>query len=178
MITKPLSSAPAPLTLSVEKTAFRDAMALLGSAVSVVTTDGPAGRAGFTASAVCSVTDSPPSLLVCLNRAASVYNVFKSNGVLAVNVLGAGHQQLSNLFGGKTAMCERFASTQWLETASGLPRLPDANVCFECAIVQITEVGSHDIIICSVEAVTIKQQAQGLVYFNRQYHELEHMQEH
>ena len=35
-------------------------MARLGAAVNVVTTDGPAGRYGFTASAVCSVTDDPP----------------------------------------------------------------------------------------------------------------------
>ncbi len=47
---------------------YRDAMARLGAAVSIVTTDGPAGRAGFTASAVCSVTDDPPTLLVCMNR--------------------------------------------------------------------------------------------------------------
>jgi flavin reductase len=39
---------------------FRNAMAQLGSAITIITTDGPAGRFGFTASAVCSVTDSPP----------------------------------------------------------------------------------------------------------------------
>lgn len=44
----------------VDINGFRNAMALLGGAVSVITTDGPAGRFGFTASAVCSVTDSPP----------------------------------------------------------------------------------------------------------------------
>ena len=48
--------------------AFRDGMALLAGAVNVITTDGPHGRAGFTATAVCSVTDQPPTLLVCMNR--------------------------------------------------------------------------------------------------------------
>ena len=51
-----------------DKASFRDAMAHVGAAVNIITTDGPAGRAGFTASAVCSVTDTPPTLLVCLNR--------------------------------------------------------------------------------------------------------------
>ena len=55
-------------TVAVEKQAYREAMARLGAAVNVITTDGPGGRAGFTASAVCSVTDSPPTLLVCANR--------------------------------------------------------------------------------------------------------------
>ncbi len=36
-------------------------MARLAAAVNIVTTDGPAGRAGFTATAVCSVTDEPPT---------------------------------------------------------------------------------------------------------------------
>ena len=56
---------------------FRQGMANLGAAVNVITTDGGAGQAGFTASAVCSVTDTPPTLLVCLNRSASVFETFK-----------------------------------------------------------------------------------------------------
>ena len=47
----------------VEKLIFKDAMARRATAVHLVTTDGDTGRHGFTASAVCSVTDSPPSLL-------------------------------------------------------------------------------------------------------------------
>lgn len=58
-----------------DKQSFRDAMAQVGAAVNIITTDGPAGRAGFTASAVCSVTDEPPTLLVCLNRSASVLSL-------------------------------------------------------------------------------------------------------
>ena len=66
---------------------FRDAMAMLSSAVNVVTTAGEAGRHGFTASAVCSVTDTPPTLLVCMNTASRSYQYFVENRVLAVNVL-------------------------------------------------------------------------------------------
>ena len=59
--------------MAVEKQAYREAMARLGAAVNVITSNGPAGRAGFTASAVCSVTDSPPTLLVCANRTNDSY---------------------------------------------------------------------------------------------------------
>ncbi|SPW39702.1 oxidoreductase, flavin:NADH component [Escherichia coli] len=38
----------------VDQQTFRDAMSCMGAAVNIITTDGPAGRAGFTASAVCS----------------------------------------------------------------------------------------------------------------------------
>lgn len=39
---------------------FRQALSLLSAAVNIITTDGPHGRFGLTASAVCSVTDAPP----------------------------------------------------------------------------------------------------------------------
>lgn len=155
------------------KADFRNAMARLGAAVNIITTNGPGGRAGFTASAVCSVTDEPPTLLVCLNRSASVYETFKQNGVLCVNVLGAGHQDISNLFGGKTPMDERFASADWSQGASSSPILKDASVSFDCRLSQITEVGTHDILICEVTSITVGENARSLIYFNRAYHELE-----
>ncbi len=83
------------------------------------TTDGPGGRAGFTATAVCSVTDHPPTLLVCINRSASVYDTFIGNGTLCVNTLDNSQQALSNLFGGKTTQQERFAAGQWLSGHTG-----------------------------------------------------------
>ena len=49
-------------TVMVKATDFKNAMSFLSSAVNVVTTMGDAGRHGFTASAVCSVTDTPPTL--------------------------------------------------------------------------------------------------------------------
>lgn len=59
MQTQLLPTSSALRSVAVDKQDFRDAMARLGSAVNIITTDGPAGRAGFTASAVCSVTDAP-----------------------------------------------------------------------------------------------------------------------
>ena len=56
----------------IEATDFRDAMALLPTAVNVITTNGPSGTHGFTASAVCSVTDTPPTLLVCMNQVVAI----------------------------------------------------------------------------------------------------------
>ncbi|MFT4267228.1 MAG: pyrimidine utilization flavin reductase protein F [Xenophilus sp.] len=151
---------------------YRDAMARLGTAVNIITTDGPAGRAGFTASAVCSVTDEPPTLLICLNRNASVYPVFHANGVLCVNVLAAGQQQISGLFGGRTPMDERFAAARWQAGRTGAPVLEAACASFECRVVDRTAVGTHDVLFCEVDAIRLGEAAQGLVYFDRRYHDL------
>lgn len=152
------------------KEAFREGMSRLGAAVNIITTDGPAGRAGFTASAVCSVTDSPPTLLVCLNRSASVYDSFASNEVLCVNTLKPHHEALSRLFGGKTAMDERFAAAAWRVGISGAPVLDDATVSFDCRITGKANVGSHTVFFCGVMAIACHEVASSLIYFDRGYH--------
>ncbi|MFJ1257363.1 NADH-dependent FMN reductase RutF [Cupriavidus sp. CuC1] len=165
------STAIAPSS-ALPKSDYRDAMARLGAAVNIITTDGPGGRAGFTASAVCSVTDDPPTLLVCLNRAASVYPAFLANGVLCVNALGAGQQALSSLFGGKTPMHERFAAGRWGRKLTGAPVFEGAAVSFDCRVVRSTSVGTHEVLFCEVIALTAHTDAHGLMYFGRQYHDL------
>lgn len=156
----------------IEKQTFRDAMSCLGAAVNIVTTDGPAGRAGFTASAVCSVTDEPPTLLVCLNRSASVWPIFSRNQALCVNTLAAGHEALSNLFGGKTAMTERFSAARWRHGVTGCPQLEGAIVSFDCRISQVVSVGTHDILFCELVALERNDDTRGLVWFDRGYHQL------
>lgn len=160
-------------TAPIEATQFRDAMSCLSSAVNVVTTAGAAGRFGFTASAVCSVTDSPPSLLVCMNRFASSHGHFIDNQVLTVNVLSSQHQSISQVFSSKLSPEARFSHGEWTTLVTGAPVLTDALASFDCHIEQMQTVGTHTIFICRV--VAIKQSASlhpSLVYFNRQYHQV------
>jgi flavin reductase len=57
----------------VEKATFRSGMSRPGWAVNVVTTSFGDKRYGFAASAVCSVSDAPATLLVCNIRASSCF---------------------------------------------------------------------------------------------------------
>lgn len=157
----------------VDTTGFRNAMALLGGAVSVITTDGAAGRWGFTASAVCSVTDQPPTLLVCMNRSSFSNSHFKQNGVLSVNVLSAELKDISGVFANRDLDSDqRFAQASWSTLESGAPLLDDALVNFDCRIAQAHEVGSHTIFYCEVLGIRNGKSQDGLVYFNRAYHRL------
>lgn len=154
----------------IEAADFRNAMSLLTSAVNIVTTIGAFGRYGFTASAVCSVTDNPPTLLVCMNKASYSHAYFVENKILAVNVLGAHHQLISTAFSSKMNSEERFTHGIWTELKTGAPVLEDSLVSFDCQIEKTQEVGTHDIFICRIVAIQQTQQDQGLVYFNRAYH--------
>ena len=66
---------------------FTAAMGLAATGVSVVTTDGPAGRFGLTVSAVSSVSAEPPLVLCCINRKSPAMAAVEANGVFAVNLL-------------------------------------------------------------------------------------------
>jgi flavin reductase len=147
-------------------------MARLGAAVNIITTNGPGGRRGFTASAVCSVTDDPPTLLVCMNRTSDSAASFLENRVLCVNVLTAEQQCLSPIFAGGTAISaeERFNAGTWTTLETGSPVLADATVSFDCRVSQVTDVGTHHVLFCDVVDIITSGEAQGLIYFNRGYH--------
>jgi flavin reductase len=153
---------------------FREAMTHLGAAVNVVTTDGEAGLGGFTASAVCSVTDNPPTLLFCMNKSSFQYERFVKNGVACVNVLHGQQEDLSTAFSGalKLGIHERFASVPWNTLITGSPTLEGSLVSFDCRIDQITEAGTHGIFMCHVQGVRFGSHNEGLMYFRRKYHRL------
>lgn len=158
--------------MPVNQQAYRDAMARLGAAVSVITSDGQSGRCGFTASAVCSVTDDPPTLLVCMNRGSVLNEAFKANGVLCVNTLTAAQERLSPLFAGQieASMEGRFDAADWSALVTGSPVLSGAVVSFDCRIAQVTEVGTHSVFFCEVDAIQAGIEREGLIYFGRTYH--------
>lgn len=151
---------------------FRHAMSRLGAAVNVITTDGPAGRHGMTASAVCSVTDSPPTLLVCMNRRSGSHQRFRNNGVLCVNVLAGHHQALSTRFATSANAATRFDHDAWTTLVTGAPVLADASAALDCRITQVSDVGTHSVFFCEVVGVSTSAQAGGLVWFDRGYHAL------
>ena len=161
-------------TTTTTKSEFRDAMARLGAAVNIVTTDGPAGRCGFTASAVCAITDEPPTVLVCMNRSSAQNSVFKANGVLCVNVLAPRHQALSSVFAGQggAAMPDRFAMARWSSLTTAAPALEDAAVSLDGVIAEVLERGTHTMLFVEIRAVRLGTTQEGLVWFGRRYHGL------
>ena len=159
----------------VDRQTFRDAMARLGAAVNVVTTTAPDGPCGLTASAVCSVTDDPPTLLLCINRESEMNEAFKASGVLCVNTLAASQEELSPLFAGFTGVPQgaaRFESGRWRTLSTGAPVLSDAVVSFDCRVTQWTEIGTHTVFFCEVEAIQTGAAHEGLIYFGRSYHRI------
>ena len=164
------------------KQGFREAMSRLGAAVHVITTKGETGITtkgetgicGFTASSVCSVTDEPPTVLVCLRRSSSVHQMFKDNGIFCINTLAAGQEEISNMFAGFTGvpMADRFGPGEWLELATGAPAMADALISIDCKIASIAEVGTHSVMFGEVQALRFGEENKALMYMRRSYHKL------
>jgi 4-hydroxyphenylacetate 3-monooxygenase reductase component len=159
----------------VSRQLYRDGMARFAAAVHIVTTGGPAGRFGFTASAVCSVTDNPPTLLVCLNRASQMHLAFQRNGVFCVNTLAADQQGLAAMFAKRTGtrMKARFALPIWEKLKTGAPALRQALTCFDCRISDVKEVGTHWVFFGEVMEIHLQRRNSALLYLHRNYRALE-----
>jgi flavin reductase len=161
-------------TFSVAAERFREAMSRVGSAVHIVTTGGPAGFAGVTASAVTSVTAEPPTMLFCLNKTSHAAPLLIENGVFCINTLASAHQDLSDIFAGRTehTLEERFAAATWGKLATGAPVLTSALAAFDCRLVEAKEMSTHLILIGRVEAVEVAPKTEALLYMHRTYQQM------
>lgn len=151
---------------------FKDGMAALSAAVNIITTMVDGEPAGFTATAVTSVTDTPPTLLVCLNQSSSVFAAFDKAEYLCVNTLAASQETVSGLFASKLSQMERFESVEWNQFITGSPTLESSSTVFDCRISSRVTVGTHDVFFCEILGIGHSEQASNLVYFNRKYHSL------
>lgn len=155
------------------RSAFLEAMSFTAATVTVVTTGGPAGRAGVTVSAMSSVSADTalPTLLVCLHRAGRAAPMVLANRAFCVNVLSEDQTAISDLFAGRTAPPGggRFAAAEWVTGATGAPRAAGALAAFDCRLVEARLVGTHQVIFGAVEDITLAGSGRPLIYSRRTY---------
>ncbi|ANP31001.1 4-hydroxyphenylacetate 3-monooxygenase reductase subunit [Shigella sonnei] len=151
------------MQLDEQRLRFRDAMASLSAAVNIITTEGDAGQCGITATAVCSVTDTPPSLMVCINANSAMNPVFQGNGKLCVNVLNHEQELMARHFAGMTGMAmeERFSLSCWQKG-------PLASL--EGEIRDVQAIGTHLVYLVEIKNIILSAEGHGLIYFKRRFH--------
>jgi cob(II)yrinic acid a,c-diamide reductase len=154
--------------------AYRDAMSRFAGAVHVITTDGKAGRRGTTVIAACSVSDSPPMVLACLNRENPHNDIFVRNGNFALNTLAAKHEPMAVAFSGVTGLPqeERFPLGEWDIIETGAPTLTDAIATFDCELVDTKDMATHRVLFGRVTGLRIGDSVRPLLYHERGYHVL------
>jgi flavin reductase (DIM6/NTAB) family NADH-FMN oxidoreductase RutF len=153
--------------------AFVQGMARAAQTVSIVTTEGEAGRAGVTVSAMCSVSadGEAPTLLVCVHHLSPAATAILRNGRFAVTLLRDDQRHIADSFAGRRVppSGDKFGCTDWAEMASGAPRVRDALAAFDCRLMSAERVGTHHILIGAVGDVVLSGAGAALIYSNRAY---------
>ncbi|MCG8503043.1 MAG: LysR substrate-binding domain-containing protein [Sphingomonadales bacterium] len=155
------------------RTEFINGMSYAAATVNVVTTDGPAGRAGVTVSAMSSVSadTEKPTLLVCIDERSAAAEVLLENGVFCVNILHDDQSYISDTFAGryKDTVPDKFDCADWAVQATGAPRVVDPLVAFDCRVASTKKVGTHHVIFGEVVDVFTAPKGSPLIYHNRAY---------
>lgn len=132
--------------MSIAPEQFRAGMRRLAASVTILATAHRNGtRMGMTATAVCSVTGDPPTLLCCINRENQTRDALIDAERFSVNLLHADAAPLANRFAQRLSHEERFSQGDWTMHDSGVPVLREATAWFACRLEQAVEVGSHTI---------------------------------
>jgi flavin reductase (DIM6/NTAB) family NADH-FMN oxidoreductase RutF len=151
---------------------FKLGMRALAGAVNIITSVHAGQRYGMTATAVCSATADPPTVLVCVNRSTVTHKAISESGVFCVNVLRADDRELSRLFSGLGTGEGRFRDGEWIELATGSPVLANALVSFDCRIANRLDHGTHTVFLGEVAQLQIGKRGKPLLYADGQYAKL------
>lgn len=151
------------------KEGFRSAMRGLAKGVVVISTRGDGSRHAMAATAVTSLSFDPPSMLICVNRTASIYPSLAAGSGFYVNILSRADESLAALCSGELKGENRFQSHKWEIDSDELPYVPSAQAFIACANDCAYEYGSHGIFIGRVLRVGGSGECDPLIYVDGRY---------
>lgn len=155
----------------LDKDSFRAALGRFASGITVVTTRDAAGRDfGMTISAFCSVSLSPPLVLVSVAHNASMYQALSQAEHFAINILADTQEPLSRRFAAKEA--DRFDGIGFTRGRTGVALLDDVVTWIECRRTAMHEAGDHTLVIGETLAMATSD-ARPLLYYRGGYATLE-----
>ncbi len=148
---------------------FKHAMRHVPTGVTVVTSSKEGEPRGITVSAFSSVSAEPPTLLICINRAARSYLYISASGAFCVNVLAGNQRELAERFSGKIRD-RQFDGVAYGAGETGAPVLEGTIAHFECTVAEEHHAGSHSIFLGQVVAC-VARAGTPLGYFNGGFHD-------
>lgn len=147
---------------------MRDALRRLAKAVVVITCRHEGQRYAMAATAVSELSMEPPSLLICVNQTASLFEPLAAGANFCVNILHSSHEGISAVCSGKLKGEARFEHGVWADSQE-LPYLEDAQASFLCRNDKRVDYGTHGIFIGEVIDVLSHGLVDPLVYVDGRY---------
>ncbi len=148
-------------------------MRCLAGSVNVVALQGLDGLLlGVTATAVCSLSAEPPSLVVCINQSSLLASGLEIGKHFSVSVLSEHQKDIAEAFGGRKGIVgrNRFVYGEWHRSENDVPLLAGARACLECRVESHMDYGTHRAAIGAVTDVHLgDEEERSLVFANGQY---------
>lgn len=163
-------SATHPVTVPA---ALRDdmlkAMRRMARSVAVISCRHGEQRYSMSVTAVDSLSADPPSLLICINRGASIYPPLDAGADFCINLLAADHRDIAVDCSGRLKGEQRFTSGQWDDDLLGVPCLRDAQANLFCEQDGRFDYGTHAVFIGRLREVRLAGEVSPLVYVDGAY---------
>ena len=156
---------------SANALSFRDVIRHLASGVTIITSSLGGEPVGLTATAVCSVSATPPLLLISLTTTSRTAQGVEESGRFAVHLLPHRGRNHAEQFASRGLHFDgvRYAR----HSGSGVPLLSDAFGWFVCEVEQKIPAADHIIFVGRVLECELREKAPDpLVYFDRGYRKL------
>jgi flavin reductase len=149
---------------------FWQTLGARATGMTIVTTQGPDGPAGFVGLSAAHVTAQPPTLLVSLDRNTSALAPIASSRAFAINYLAADQEAVADAFSRRGASMEdRFAAGRWGTIETGAPVLEDALGACDCVVEDMVERETAVIVIGRVVGWVVGSNRPPLVLFKGKY---------
>lgn len=166
----PDSSADA--TTPVDADAFRSVMRQLAGCVTVITTEVDGALYGFTATAVCSVCATPPTILIAVNKTARTHPHIDKKGAYAVNILADDQKAIAEHFATKGD--NQFATVPHFVNARGVPLIKGAAAQLHCEVQDRISIGTHTLFVAHVVGTGVED-SKPLIYHDAKYGVISHI---
>jgi flavin reductase (DIM6/NTAB) family NADH-FMN oxidoreductase RutF len=157
--------------MSLDPDSFRAALGRFASGVTVVTArDTDSTDMGMTVSAFSSLSLTPPLVLVCIDRTATMHELLCTTPHFVVNILASDQEAIARRFADKDA--KRFDGIGYERGRRGIAVLDDVLASLECHRVAHHDAGDHTIVIGEVEHANMRD-AKPLLYYRGGFAQLE-----
>ncbi|QYJ04915.1 flavin reductase family protein [Nocardioides panacisoli] len=129
---------------------FRDVVGRFASGITVVTTMSGEEPIGMTLQSFCSVSLEPPLVLFSPAKTSRAWPLMQRSGRLAINVLAADQQDVSNQMA--TRGIDKFDGITWQPgPVTGSPLIDGVLAHLDCTIHAVHEAGDHYVVLARVE---------------------------
>ncbi|NWF64483.1 MAG: flavin reductase family protein [Chloroflexi bacterium] len=164
--------------MTLDPEALRSAMRAWSAGVTVVTAIHENERHGMTVNSFTSISLNPAMITISLQQHTRTHELVMNSQAFGLTILSAKQTWISDLFAGRMPeVTDRFESLKTETLITGSPLIVGGLSCMDCRVIQTFDAGMNTLFISEVLAARGTGSGEPLIYHNREYWKLSHLNE-